>query len=218
MTFERKLTSKSLKQPKPESVIFEPGTAHERLWTLTPSYTKWTKPADEPLYIDGERLTDEDIQDFKEGERSLRDVEVLGENESKAKGLRLEYLIEYTRHVRYAFGDIFQTFADFMNAVDRARVEAIEPTASIGNKSDLRSPEEIVAEISWQATYPRFKNEAFLNKLQTRIEQNLPMDMPIVLEHPNGNWWLMSGNTRFGLAVVNKMPTIKVLVIPVPEV
>jgi hypothetical protein len=216
-TFPKKSkVGKKSKRKDGETVLFEWADPPEyksqkSTWALNPDYNNWVKPQDEPIFYNGDEIPIDALDS---------DFEIIGsiygENKTRAKGLRLEYAVEYTRHVKYRHGDIFPTFQDFLNAIEeRGRVEEISPERYIGNRSDIYSAEDLIPAISWQATYGTFKSGKLLNRMQKRIENNDPMDMPIVLELPSGRWEIMSGNTRFGFAVVNNMPTMKVLVIPV---
>jgi hypothetical protein len=76
--------------------------------------------------------------------------------------------------------------------------------------------EQILNMIKGYASYPEFRNEKTIDDIYDGFENNRPMKMPFVLQFPNGNMRIMSGNTRADIA--NQLGiTPKALLIQVPE-
>ena len=120
------------------------------------------------------------------------------------ENLRQEYKIEYQKHIRSQFGELFPTYEDFANAVHTARVETLTRAADarIQNRSHTRNRQQLLSLIKSYRSYPVHRNEKTIDHLIDVISGKTPgtMTMPIVLEFPDGDRHIMSGNTRLDIA------------------
>jgi hypothetical protein len=91
---------------------------------------------------------------------------------------------------------------EFLQAVSTATVITVTP--SIDSKIDYRSHtstfKELLSLIKTYRSYPKYRNEGTLKALYDRFKNNLPMDMPIVVQFGNGSKRIFSGNTRMDIA------------------
>ena len=112
----------------------------------------------------------------------------------------------------------FKSEDDFMSAVKNATVEEITPEldASIGYRSNTSSKEQLVGMSKGYRSWPEFRNEGTIDAIYEGLSNGKKMDMPIVLEFPDGTRRVFSGNTRMDASFqLGKNP--KVLVVKVPE-
>ena len=111
----------------------------------------------------------------------------------------------------------FESEDQFMNAIKNATVEEITPEldASIGYRSRTASKDALVNMSKGYKSWPKFRNEGTIDAIYEGLSTGKKMDMPIVLEFPNGTRRIFSGNTRMDASFqLGKNP--KVLVVKVP--
>lgn len=91
---------------------------------------------------------------------------------------------------------------DFMEAVSRATVEEITPSKDrqIGYRSRTETYDNLLSLIKSYRSYPQFRNEGTLKNLYKRLQENEPLDYPIVVEFSDGARRVFSGNTRMDVA------------------
>jgi hypothetical protein len=130
------------------------------------------------------------------------------------KQLKQEFKVEHELKGNTYFG----SEDEFMNAIKDAKVEEITPEmdASISYRSRTNSKEQLVGISKGYKSWPEFRNEGTINEIYNGMKSGNKMDMPIVLEFPNGTRRVFSGNTRMDVAFQSgKNP--KVLVVKVPD-
>jgi len=112
--------------------------------------------------------------------------------------LRREFKVEHQFHKR----NYFNSIDEFLEAVKNSSTMIVTPdiNSRIRNRSNTKSPEQLLRLIKCYASYPQYRNEDTLKTLYTRIQTNKPLDMPIVLQRPNGTLRVFSGNTRMDVA------------------
>lgn len=113
-----------------------------------------------------------------------------------------EYNVEYQHHMKHTIGDIFPTMEDWENAIRNGTVEEITPEMdkAIAGRSQTQNKDELLGLIKTYASYPKYRNEDTLNELYNRVQNGLPLDMPLVFEDANGKRRVISGNTRMDVA------------------
>lgn len=120
------------------------------------------------------------------------------------ENLRQEYEIEYQKHIRPEFGDLFPTYADFVQAVNRASVVQLTRAkdAYIDNRSHTTNRDALLSLIRGYRSYPKHRNDQTVDQLIAVISGKTPgtMTMPIVLMFDDGTQRIMSGNTRLDIA------------------
>lgn len=111
--------------------------------------------------------------------------------------LRLEYKVEHEFKSR----DDFKSEKDFLYAVKTGKIKKITPNFDmrIRGRSHTRDFKELLNLIKGYKSYPEFRNEKTLKKLYNRFKENLPIDLPIILEQGN-SYEIFSGNTRLDVA------------------
>jgi hypothetical protein len=112
----------------------------------------------------------------------------------------------------------FKSEDEFMSAMKNATVEEITPEldASISYRSRTGSKEQLVGMSKGYRSWPEFRNEGTIDAIYEGLSTGKKMDMPIVLEFPDGTRRVFSGNTRMDASFqLGKNP--KVLVVKVPE-
>lgn len=128
--------------------------------------------------------------------------------------LKQEFKVEHELKGNKYFG----SEDEFMNAIKDAKVEEITPEldASISYRSRTSSKEQLVGMSKGYRSWPEFRNEGTIDEIYNGMKSGNKMDMPIVLEFPNGTRRVLSGNTRMDVAFQSgKNP--KVLVVKVPD-
>ena len=128
--------------------------------------------------------------------------------------LKQEFKVEHELKGNTYFG----SEDEFMNAIKDAKVEEITPEmdASISYRSRTGSKEQLVGMSKGYNSWPEFRNEGTIDEIYNGMKSGKDMDMPIVLEFPDGTRRVFSGNTRMDVAFQSgKNP--KVLVVKVPE-
>jgi hypothetical protein len=111
----------------------------------------------------------------------------------------------------------FESEDQFMKAIKNATVEEITPEldALIGYRSRTASKDALVNMSKGYKSWPKFRNEGTIDAIYEGLSTGKKMDMPIVLEFPNGTRRIFSGNTRMDASFqLGKNP--KVLVVKVP--
>jgi hypothetical protein len=111
----------------------------------------------------------------------------------------------------------FESEDQFMEAIKNATVEEITPEldALIGYRSRTASKDALVNMSKGYKSWPKFRNEGTIDAIYEGLSTGKKMDMPIVLEFPNGTRRIFSGNTRMDASFqLGKNP--KVLVVKVP--
>jgi hypothetical protein len=128
--------------------------------------------------------------------------------------LKQEFKVEHELKGNTYFG----SEDEFMNAIKDAKVEEVTPEmdASISYRSRTDSKEQLVGMSKGYKSWPEFRNEGTIDEIYNGMKSGNKMDMPIVLEFPNGTRRVFSGNTRMDVAFQSgKNP--KVLVVKVPD-
>lgn len=133
------------------------------------------------------------------------------------KSFRQEYDVEYKHHVIHELGNIWPTFEDFEEAIRNAEVREFnsQTDRKVSNRSRTSSKESLLSLIKSYRSYPQFRNEKTIDNLYSRIENNEPLDMPIIL-NIDGKLRIMAGNTRADVALQTGN-TYKAIVIDVSE-
>jgi hypothetical protein len=86
----------------------------------------------------------------------------------------------------------------FLNAVKNATVQEITPEidATIGYRSGTTTKEQLLELSKTYASYPQYRNEGTIDAIFDGLKSGAEMEMPMVLQFPNGNKRVFSGNTR----------------------
>ena len=86
----------------------------------------------------------------------------------------------------------------FLNAVKNATVQEITPEidATIGYRSGTTTKEQLLELSKTYASYPQYRNEGTIDAIFDGLKSGTEMEMPMVLQFPNGNKRVFSGNTR----------------------
>jgi hypothetical protein len=128
--------------------------------------------------------------------------------------LKQEYKVEHD----LKGNTYFKSEDEFMSAMKNATVEEITPEldASISYRSRTGSKEQLVGMSKGYRSWPEFRNEGTIDAIYEGLSTGKKMDMPIVLEFPDGTRRVFSGNTRMDASFqLGKNP--KVLVVKVPD-
>lgn len=109
---------------------------------------------------------------------------------------------EFEREHRSKGNDFFDSEEDFIEAIHNADEIIITSNddSLIDYRSGTRSKEELLRLIKGYRSYPQFRNEKTLDAIYDGFKNNLPMDMPIVIEFTDGERRVFSGNTRMDIA------------------
>ena len=121
-----------------------------------------------------------------------------------------EYEWEYPK-VEPVFGDIFPTVEDFVKAAETGKVVSL--TKNRDRQIAYRSHSNSLEDLKEMVESYRFPRD--VDRIVDGFENNAAIPYPIVLDD-NGNWRIMSGNTRLDTAFLMGV-TPKVLVVKVPE-
>jgi hypothetical protein len=86
----------------------------------------------------------------------------------------------------------------FLNAVKNATVQEITPEidATIGYRSGTTTKEQLLELSKTYASYPQYRNEGTIDAIFDGLKSGTEMEMPMVLQFPNGKKRVFSGNTR----------------------
>lgn len=112
--------------------------------------------------------------------------------------LRREFKVEHELKHRHDFDSV----DSFLEACHNGSVITVTPAMdnSIGYRSRTQNSDQLLNLIKSYASYPKFRNENSLKQLYTRIQNNEPLDLPIVLQYEDGHLRVFSGNTRMDVA------------------
>jgi len=112
--------------------------------------------------------------------------------------LAQEYKVEH----EFKGKKIWESLKDFIGAVKNAAIVEVDETMDnkIYYRSRTKTFDSLHNLIKRYRSYPEFKNEETLKNLYTRIQNNKPLDYPIVLKYKDGNMIIFSGNTRMDVA------------------
>ncbi|WGH49659.1 hypothetical protein [Alishewanella phage vB_AspM_Slicko01] len=127
-----------------------------------------------------------------------------------------EYKVEYElKRLGDYYGNPFPTSADFVSAVKKAKVVAIDRATdrTVGYRSGVsRSREEMVRMLKGYRSWPEFRNDSTVDALYAGFGNNSPMEMPIILKQGN-SMRIFSGNTRIDVAFQMGLPNYKAIVV-----
>jgi len=98
--------------------------------------------------------------------------------------------------------NFFPNENSFLNAVKNATVQEITPEidATIGYRSGTTTKEDLIALSKTYGSWPKYRNEETINSIYDGLSLGKDMEMPMVLQFPNGNKRVFSGNTRMDAA------------------
>jgi len=98
--------------------------------------------------------------------------------------------------------EFWENEEDFLNSVKDGKIITITPSEdqSIDYRSGTESYDELLDLIKSYRSYPEFRNEKTLQSIYDGFKNNLPMDLPIVIEFEDGSRRVFSGNTRMDIA------------------
>jgi hypothetical protein len=98
--------------------------------------------------------------------------------------------------------EFWENEEDFLNSVKNGKIITITPSEdqSIDYRSGTESYDELLDLIKSYRSYPEFRNEKTLQSIYDGFKNNLPMDLPIVIEFEDGSRRVFSGNTRMDIA------------------
>ena len=115
--------------------------------------------------------------------------------------LRLEYKIEY-QIKPMSRRNLWPEYEDFKLAIESGEVRTVDRALDrkIDNRSNTQSYEDLLGLIKGYASYPEFRNEKTLKNLYSRIENNQPLNLPMVIDFGDGSYRVFSGNTRMDVA------------------
>jgi hypothetical protein len=94
--------------------------------------------------------------------------------------------------------NFFPNENSFLNAVKNATVQEITPEidATIGYRSGTTTKEQLLELSKTYASYPQYRNEGTIDAIFDGLKSGTEMEMPMVLQFPNGKKRVFSGNTR----------------------
>jgi len=112
--------------------------------------------------------------------------------------LRREFKVEH----EYKGLNLFDDIKDFFDAIEEGEIVSINRSddSRIMNRSRTQSFDSLLNLISSYASYPKYRNEDTLKDLYTKMKENKELDFPIMLQYPNGERRIFSGNTRMDVA------------------
>jgi len=115
--------------------------------------------------------------------------------------LRLEYEVEYKKHIQPIFGDIWKSFEEFEKNVKSSKTKIIDKNfdKKIDNRSRTETYSQIISLSQGYLSWPKYRNEKTVKAIYDGFKNNKPMKMPLVLNQ-NGEYYVMSGNTRMNIA------------------
>jgi len=131
-----------------------------------------------------------------------------------AEQLRLEFRVEHELKGMTVFQDVTQ----FLEAARLAKPEriTISKDREIEYRSRTRNKEELLNLLRGYRSWGTYRSEEKVDRIYDRFRTNQPMDMPLVLEWPNGRRRVFAGNTRMDIARhLDLDPTV--LIIKIPE-
>ena len=91
---------------------------------------------------------------------------------------------------------------EFLAAVTAGKIITVTPeiNAGIKNRSNTDTYEELLDLIKQYRSYPKYRNEDFLQVIYNSFKNGASIDLPIVIEFNDGNKCVFSGNTRMDIA------------------
>lgn len=106
--------------------------------------------------------------------------------------LHNEYQYEYKYHIEPSFGLLFKNYEDFKKEINKSKKVKWPPSKDriTKNRSHLDSIEELI-DMTSNYQYPRD-----ISRIVKGVENNEALPRPIVLKFGEGNYWIMSGNSR----------------------
>lgn len=131
-----------------------------------------------------------------------------------AEQLRLEFRVEHELKALNVFQDVTQ----FLEAARLAKPERITASKdrAIQYRSRTRNKQELISLLRGYRSWGKYRSEEKVERMYDRFRTNAPMDMPLVLEWPNGRRRVFAGNTRMDIARhLDIDPTV--LIIKIPE-
>ena len=98
--------------------------------------------------------------------------------------------------------NFFPNQNSFLNAVKNATVQEITPEidATIEYRSGTTTKDQLIALSKTYRSWPEYRNEETINSIYDGLSSGKDMEMPMVLQFPNGNKRVFSGNTRMDAA------------------
>jgi hypothetical protein len=112
--------------------------------------------------------------------------------------LKLEYKVEHDLKGH----TFFNSEKDFLNSVKNGSIINVTPKidSNIKYRSRTKSYEDLISLIKSYRSYPKFRNEKTVDRIYDGFKNNLEMDLPIIIEFPDGSMRVFSGNTRLDIA------------------
>lgn len=112
--------------------------------------------------------------------------------------LKQEYRIEH----ELRGNEYWENEAEFLAAVAAGKIITITPeiNANIENRSNTDTYEELLDLIKQYRSYPKYRNEDFLQIIYNSFKSGASIDLPIVIEFNDGSKCVFSGNTRMDIA------------------
>lgn len=132
-----------------------------------------------------------------------------------------EYKIEYQiKSLKNRLKDPWPTVHDFQKSIENGHVLTV--TRSIDSRiqnrtTGIKDKAGVISLIKGYASYPQYRNEKSIDRMYKGFEDGDTFCMPFVLKMPNGNLYIMAGNTRATVAM-QFSNTYNALVIEVPHV
>jgi hypothetical protein len=98
--------------------------------------------------------------------------------------------------------EFWEDEAEFLNAIKNSKIVTITPSEDqdIDYRSGTESYDKLLDLIKSYRSYPEFRNEKTLQSIYDGFKNNLPMDLPVVIEFEDGSRRVFSGNTRMDVA------------------
>ncbi|MFW6007763.1 MAG: hypothetical protein ACOCP8_00750 [archaeon] len=134
------------------------------------------------------------------------------------ESLQLEYNVEYQHHIRFEYGEIWPTFEDFKDSINKGQIITLSKNddLNINNRSHTLNMEELINLVSSYRSWPEFRNEDTVKDIIVGFKEDKEMTMPIIIED-KGYKQIMSGNTRLDIAfMMNVKP--KIILVQIPNI
>jgi hypothetical protein len=98
--------------------------------------------------------------------------------------------------------EFWEDEAEFLNAIKNSKIVTITPSEDqdIDYRSGTESYDKLLDLIKSYRSYPEFRNKKTLQSIYDGFKNNLPMDLPVVIEFEDGSRRVFSGNTRMDIA------------------
>ena len=112
--------------------------------------------------------------------------------------LKLEYHIEH----QLKGHQFFESERDFLKSVKQGVIIDVTPAidCKINYRSRTNTYDELINLIRSYRSYPKFRNEKTVDKIYDGFKNNSKMELPIIIEFPDGSMRIFSGNTRLDVA------------------